>query len=370
MKYVDEYRDAEAAQRYARAIRAITTRSWTIMEVCGGQTHSIVRFALDELLPPSITLVHGPGCPVCVTPVDLIDRAVAIASRPDVTFCSFGDMLRVPGSRDDLAAVQSRGADVRVVYSPMDALALARIHPQRQVVFFAVGFETTAPANAMAVFQARKEGRANFSLLVSHVLVPPAMEALLAAPSCRIDALLAAGHVCTIMGTGEYAPIAEKYRVPIVVTGFEPIDILQGIHMCVAQLEQGRTEVENQYQRSVRAGGNELASAMIREVFEVVPRQWRGIGTIPCSGLALRPDFEEHDAERRFDVADLRAPEVSECISGLVLQGLKKPPECPAFGSRCTPESPLGATMVSSEGACAAYYRYRRIGPWRATNPS
>jgi hydrogenase expression/formation protein HypD len=257
---------------------------------------------------------------------------------------------------------------VRIVYSPMDALALARSHPEQPVVFFAVGFETTAPANAMAVFQARKEGRTNFSLLVSHVLVPPAMEALLAAPSCRIDGFLAAGHVCTIMGTAEYAPIAERYRVPIVVTGFEPIDILQGIHMCIAQLEEGRTEVENQYQRSVRAQGNELAVQMIREVFEVVPRQWRGIGPIPRSGLRLRADFVEHDAERKFGVADHGAAEDAECISGLVLQGLKKPPECPAFGTRCTPESPLGATMVSSEGACATYYRYRRAGPWRARN--
>jgi hydrogenase expression/formation protein HypD len=370
MKYVDEYRDADAARRYAQAIRAITTQPWTIMEVCGGQTHSIVRFALDELLPQGITLVHGPGCPVCVTPVELIDRAVAIASRPEVIFCSFGDMLRVPGSRDDLAAVKSRGGDVRVVYSPMDALVLARAHPERQVVFFAVGFETTAPANAMAAFQARKEGRTNFSLLVSHVLVPPAMEALLADASCRIDGFLAAGHVCTIMGIAEYAPIAERYRVPIVVTGFEPIDILQGIHMCVAQLEQGRTAVENQYQRSARGQGNELAVGMIREVFEVVPRRWRGIGAIPRSGLALRADFVEHDAEHKFGVGDLSAAEASECISGFVLRGLKKPTECPAFGTRCTPESPLGATMVSSEGACAAYYRYRRVGPWRATTSS
>jgi hydrogenase expression/formation protein HypD len=370
MKYVDEYRNADAARRYAQAIRAITTRRWTIMEVCGGQTHSIVRFALDELLPPSIVLVHGPGCPVCVTPVELVDRAVAIASRPDVIFCSFGDMLRVPGSREDLAVVKSRGGDVRIVYSPMDALALAREHPERQVVFFAVGFETTAPANAMAVFQAHREGLANFSLLVSHVLVPPAMEALLAAPSRRVDGFLAAGHVCTIMGTAEYAPIAERYRVPIVVTGFEPIDILQGIHMCVAQLEQGRAEVENQYPRSVRDRGNELAIRMIGDVFEVVPRRWRGIGSIPRSGLMLRAEFEEHDAERKFGVEAVNAAEDPECISGLVLQGLKKPLECPAFGKRCTPESPLGATMVSSEGACAAYFRYRRLGSWRATTSS
>jgi len=370
MKYVDEYRDADAARRYAGAIAAITTRPWTIMEVCGGQTHAIVRFALDELLPAGISLVHGPGCPVCVTSVELVDRAVAIASLPEVIFCSFGDMLRVPGSTDDLAAVKSRGGDVRIVYSPMDALALARAHPGRQVVFFAVGFETTAPANAMAVFQARKEARTNFSVLVSHVLVPPAMEALLSAPSCRVDGFLAAGHVCTIMGTGEYEPIAVRHRVPIVVTGFEPIDILQGIHMCVAQLEQGRAEVENQYPRSVRNRGNELAVRMIREVFEIVPRQWRGIGPIARSGLALRPEFADHDAERKFGVSSMTAAEAPECISGLVLQGLRKPLECPAFGTRCTPESPLGATMVSSEGACAAYYRYRRAGSWRATTSS
>jgi len=370
MKYVDEYRDADAARRYARAIAAVTTRPWTIMEVCGGQTHAIVRFALDDLLPAGISLIHGPGCPVCVTSVELVDRAIAIASLPEVIFCSFGDMLRVPGSSDDLAAVKSRGGDVRIVYSPMDALALARAHPGREIVFFAVGFETTAPANALAVFQARKEALTNFSVLASHVLVPPAMEALLSAPSCRVDGFLAAGHVCTIMGTGEYEPIAARYRVPIVVTGFEPIDILQGIHVCVAQLEQGRADVENQYPRSVRDRGNELAVRMIREVFDIVPRQWRGIGPIAHSGLALRPEFAAHDAERKFGVSAVAAAEPPECISGLVLQGLKKPPECPAFGTRCTPESPLGATMVSSEGACAAYYRYRRTRSWQPTTSS
>jgi hydrogenase expression/formation protein HypD len=371
VKHIDEYRDADGARRYAEAIRAVAKRPWVIMEVCGGQTHSIVRFGLDELLPPSVTLVHGPGCPVCVTPVELLDRAVAIASRRDVIFCSFGDMLRVPGSNDDLAGVKAAGGDVRVVYSPMDALALARANPGRQVVFFAVGFETTAPATAMAVFQARREALSNFSLLVSHVLVPPAMEAVLASPSCRVNGFLAAGHVCTIMGTGEYAPIAEKYGVPIVVTGFEPIDILQGIHMCVAQLEQGRARVENQYARSVRDRGNEPAVRMVREVFRVVARPWRGIGRIEESGLALRAEFAEYDAERKFDVAAVTAQESTECISGSILQGLKKPPECPAFGSRCTPETPLGATMVSSEGACAAYYRYRRMGrPWPTTTSS
>jgi hydrogenase expression/formation protein HypD len=340
------------------------------MEVCGGQTHSIVRFGLDELLPPSITLIHGPGCPVCVTSVELIDRAVAIASGGDVIFCSFGDMLRVPGSKEDLAGVKALGGDVRIVYSPMDALALARASPDREVVFFAVGFETTAPACAMAVFQARREGRSNFSLLVSHVLVPPAMEAVLASSRCRVNGFLAAGHVCTIMGTGEYAPIAERHRVPIVVTGFEPIDILQGIHMCIAQLERGQARVENQYARAVRDEGNEPAIRMVREVFEVVPRQWRGIGRIDRSGLALRAEFAAHDAERKFGVAEVTAAESSECISGLILQGLSKPPECPAFGLRCTPETPLGATMVSSEGACAAYYRYRRNGSWRTTTSS
>ncbi len=361
MKYVDEYRDADAARRYVEAIRALTTRPWVVMEVCGGQTHAIVRFGLDEMLPPEITLLHGPGCPVCVTSAEIIDRALVIASRPEVIFCSFGDMLRVPGSREDLARVKSRGGDVRVVYSPMDALAIARAHPQRQVVFFAVGFETTAPATAMAAFQARRERRTNFSLLVSHVLVPPAIEAVLSSPSCRVNGFLAAGHVCTVMGTSEYEPLARKYQVPIVVTGFEPLDILQGVHMCIAQLEGGRAQVENQYARSVRAGGNEPAIRMLREVFEVVPRQWRGIGPIARSGLALRAEFADHDAERKFDVRGVTAVEPSECISGSILQGHKKPPECPAFGSRCTPETPLGATMVSSEGACAAYYRYRRV---------
>jgi hydrogenase expression/formation protein HypD len=362
MKFIDEYRDGAVARRYQDAIRAVTTRPWTLMEVCGGQTHAIVRFGLDALLPPAITLAHGPGCPVCVTPVELIDKALAIAARPEVIFCSFGDMLRVPGSAHNLFTVKSQGGDVRVVYSPLDALGLARRHPSREVVFFAVGFETTAPANAMAVVQARREGLRNFSLLVSHVLVPPAIEAILTTPGCRVDGFLAAGHVCTVMGTDEYRPLAERYRVPIVVTGFEPLDILQGVHMCVAQLEAGRAEVENQYARSVRARGNEPALRAIREVFDVVPRRWRGIGTIAASGLALRAPYADFDAERRFGVAHVSAEESGECISGLILQGLRKPLECPAFGTRCTPEFPLGATMVSSEGACAAYYRYRRAG--------
>jgi hydrogenase expression/formation protein HypD len=363
MKYIDEYRDGDAARRYASALRALTTRPWNIMEVCGGQTHAIVRFGLDELLPREVTLIHGPGCPVCVTPVEIIDKALAIAARPDVVFCSFGDMLRVPGSDKDLFAVKSEGGDVRVVYSPMDAVALAEQNPAREVVFFAVGFETTAPANAMAAFEARRRGLKNFSLLVSHVTVPPAMEAILSSPSCRVNGFLAAGHVCTVMGMDEYRPVVEKYRVPIVVTGFEPLDILQGVTMCVRQLEEGRAEVENQYERSVRASGNPAAREMIREVFEVVSRPWRGIGTIAESGLGLRAAYADLDAERKFRMEHIGGRESPECQSGLVLQGLLKPPDCPAFGKRCTPETPLGATMVSSEGACAAYYRYRRFDP-------
>jgi hydrogenase expression/formation protein HypD len=371
VKYVDEYRDAGAARRYAEMLRTLVTRPWHIMEVCGGQTHAIVRFGIDELLPAEVTLIHGPGCPVCVTPVDIIDKALAIAARPEVIFCSFGDMLRVPGSAQDLFTVKSAGGDVRIVYSPLDALALAERSPGREVVFFAVGFETTAPANAMAAFEAKRRGIGNFSLLVSHVIVPPAMEAILSSPSCRVNGFLAAGHVCTIMGVDEYRPLCERYRVPIVVTGFEPIDILQGITMVVQQLESGRSEVENQYERSVRARGNERALAMLREVFEIIPRSWRGIGRIPASGLGLRPAYREFDAERRFAVETVGGPESAECRSGAVLQGLLKPPECPAFGTRCTPDTPLGATMVSAEGACAAYYRYRRFGqPWTsATSP-
>lgn len=362
MKYIDEYRDVNAARRYAASIRSLVTRPWSLMEVCGGQTHTIVRFGIDELLPPEVTLIHGPGCPVCVTPVEIIDHAIDLAARPEVTFCSFGDMLRVPGTERDLLSVKAGGGDVRIVYSPMDALAIAEKSPDREVVFFAVGFETTAPANAMAVHEARRRGLSNFSLLVSHVLVPPAMEAILSSPSCRVDGFLAAGHVCTIMGVEEYRPIAAKYRVPIVATGFEPVDLLQGIAMCLRQLEEGRAEVENQYGRSVRAAGNAPAQAMIREVFEVVVREWRGIGAIPASGLALRSAFAEHDAARRFGLAELGGRESRDCASGLVLQGLLKPPQCPAFGTQCTPDTPLGATMVSPEGACAAYYRYRRVG--------
>jgi len=360
MRFIDEYRDATLAQYYARRIAQIVKRPWTIMEVCGGQTHAIIKFGIDELLPKEITLVHGPGCPVCVTPVELIDKAIEIASRPEVIFCSFGDMLRVPGSKKDLLSVKAQGGDVRIVYSPLDALKIAQENPDREVVFFAVGFETTAPANAMAVYQAQHQGVKNFSLLVSHVLVPPAMEAILSSPNNRVQGFLAAGHVCTVMGYTEYEPIARKYKVPIVVTGFEPLDILQGVYMCVKQLEEGRYEVENQYTRSVRRQGNVKAQELIREVFCVVPRKWRGIGEIPRSGLGLTEKYREFDAERKFGLTDRSVEEPSECIAGLVLQGVKKPVECPAFGTRCTPEHPLGAPMVSSEGACAAYYRYRK----------
>jgi hydrogenase expression/formation protein HypD len=360
MRFVDEYREAQAARQYAQAIARLITRPWTLMEICGGQTHAIVKFGVDELLPREITLVHGPGCPVCVTPVELIDKAIEIASRREVIFCSFGDMLRVPGTARDLLSVKAEGGDVRIVYSPLDAVKLAQSHPNRQVVFFAVGFETTAPGNAMAVYQARQRGLTNFSMLVSHVLVPPAMEAILSSPNNRVQGFLAAGHVCTVMGYTEYEPLARKYHVPIVVTGFEPLDLLQGLYLCLKQLEEGRAEVENQYRRSVTREGNRPAQQLMWQVFQVVPRKWRGIGEIPRSGLGLREEFAEFDAERRFGVARYTAEESSECLSGWILQGVKKPYECPAFGGRCTPEHPLGATMVSSEGACAAYYRYRR----------
>lgn len=360
MRYVDEYRDREAALSYRDAIHRLVTRAWSVMEVCGGQTHAIARFGIEDLLPPGVTLLHGPGCPVCVTPIDMIDRAIAIAARPGVIFCSYGDMLRVPGSASDLLSVKARGGDVRVVTSAMDALGLARRHADRQVVFFAIGFETTAPGHAIAIRQARRLGVPNFSALVSHVRVPPAMESLLAGPERRVDAFLAAGHVCTIMGTAEYEPIAARHRVPIVVTGFEPLDILQGLHMALAQLEEGRAEVENQYARAVRPEGNTHARAAVEEVFEVVPRAFRGIGEIEAGGLRLRQEYELFDAERRFAVDATTAAEPAGCISGRVLQGLAKPADCAAFGKRCTPDTPLGATMVSSEGACAAYYRYRR----------
>jgi hydrogenase expression/formation protein HypD len=360
VKFLSEYRDQRTAEQLSQAIRQRVTRPWTIMEVCGGQTHTIVKSGLADLLPKQITLVHGPGCPVCVTPIELIDKAVAIAKRPDAIFCSFGDMLRVPGSSKSLFDVKAEGGDVRIVYSPLDALKLAKANSGKQVVFFAVGFETTAPANAMAAWQADHDGVANFSLLVSHVLVPPAMEALLSSDNCVVQGFLAAGHVCTVMGFEEYFPIAEKYKVPIVVTGFEPVDLLEGIHMTVRQLEEGRHEVENQYTRAVRREGNRPAQQRIAEVFEITPRQWRGLGEIPASGFQLRGRFQKYDADRRFPFSGEPAHESPECISGLILQGIKKPHECPAFAVKCTPENPLGAPMVSSEGACAAYYHYGR----------
>ena len=366
MKYLDEYRDGKLAQQLAGEIHRLTTRPWTIMEVCGGQTHSIVKFGIDELLPPAITLLHGPGCPVCVTPLEVIDQALAIAARPEVIFTSFGDMLRVPGSTSDLLSVKARGGDVRMVYSPLDAVRLAQQNPAREVVFFGVGFETTAPATAMAVFSAAQQGLRNFSLLISHVLVPPAITALMSAPECRVEAFLAAGHVCAVMGYEEYYPLVRQHHIPMVVTGFEPLDILQGLLMVIQQLETGRAEVENQYTRAVRREGNLPAQTLLRRVFQVVSRKWRGIGEIPHSGLGLAEEFARFDAARKFGLADHLVAEPADCLSGLVLQGRKKPHECPAFGRRCTPEHPLGATMVSSEGACAAYFRYRR-GPVEET---
>lgn len=361
MRFIDEYRDQAAARKYAARIRRVVTRPWTVMEICGGQTHTIVKFGIESLLPKEITLIHGPGCPVCVTPLEMIDKAIAIASRPDVILTSFGDMLRVPGSSKDLLTVKAEGGAVRVVYSPLDALRIAQENPDKKVVFFAVGFETTAPANAMAVWQAKRLGIKNFSILCAQVLVPPAIEALLASESHRVQAFLAAGHVCTVMGYEEYLPLAEKYHVPIVVTGFEPVDILQGLSMAVKQLEEGRAGVENQYARSVRREGNVRARLLLSEVFEPTNRRWRGLGEIPRSGYRLKDEFAEHDAERLFDVACIQEEESPLCMAGLVLQGMKRPHECPAFGTQCTPESPLGAPMVSSEGACAAYYHYGRF---------
>jgi hydrogenase expression/formation protein HypD len=361
VKYVEEYRDPVAAQEYADAIHRTVTRPWKLMEICGGQTHSIVKYGIDELLPKEVELVHGPGCPVCVTPLELIDKALQIAAQPNVIFCSFGDMLRVPGSAGDLFSVKASGGDVRIVYSPTDAVQIAIQNPDKQVVFFAVGFETTAPANAMSVYLAKQMGLENYSVLVSHVLVPPAMEVILASPDNHVQGFLAAGHVCTVMGYEEYEPIAKKYKVPIVVTGFEPLDLLQGIYMCVSQLEEGRYEVENQYARAVRKEGNVPAQQLVAKVFRVVHRKWRGIGEIAQSGLALTSVFAEFDAETRFGVSGYTAEEDPECISGLVMQGAKKPEDCTAYGKRCSPDHPIGAPMVSSEGACAAYYRYRRL---------
>ncbi|MGW7302616.1 hydrogenase formation protein HypD [Streptomyces sp. NPDC054829] len=361
MKYIDEFNDPDLARVLLDEIRATVTRPWALMEVCGGQTHSIIRHGIDQLLPEEIELIHGPGCPVCVTPLDVIDKALEIAARPGVIFCSFGDMLRVPGTDRDLFRVKGEGGDVRVVYSPLDALELARRNPDREVVFFAIGFETTAPANAMAVHQARRLGLTNFSLLVSHVRVPPAIEAIMTSPACRVQGFLAAGHVCSVMGTAEYPELAERFKVPIVATGFEPLDILEGIRRAVRQLELGEHQVENAYPRAVREEGNPVAVRMIEEVFEVTDRNWRGIGPIPRSGWRLTEAFRAYDAEHRFDVTGIRTEEPAECRSGEVLQGLIKPTECPAFGTTCTPRTPLGATMVSSEGACAAYYLYRRM---------
>jgi hydrogenase expression/formation protein HypD len=361
VKYLSEYRDPELARSLVERIRTESTRPWVMMEVCGGQTHTIVRQGIGEALSGAVEMIHGPGCPVCVTPLEQIDRALHLARRSDVIFTSFGDMLRVPGSECDLQQIRARGGEVRVVYSPLDALELARNNPDREVVFFAVGFETTAPANAMAVWRARELGVENFSVLVSHVTVPPAMVAILESPDNRVQAFLAAGHVCAVMGWTEYLPLAERYRVPIVVTGFEPLDILEGILMAVRQLEDGRFEVENQYVRSVTREGNEPAQALVRQVFRLVDRQWRGIGMIPRSGLGLRQEFEAFDAERKFDLRNVTASEPTECRAGDVLRGRIKPHQCEAFGVTCTPEHPLGAPMVSSEGACAAYYNFKRF---------
>ncbi len=360
MKYLDEYRDQQVAQKIVEEIKRTATRQWVLMEVCGGQTHSIVRYGLDWLLPAQVELVHGPGCPVCVTPLEMIDRAHAIARKPDVIFCSFGDMLRVPGSDGDLFRIKAEGANIRVVYSPLDCLKIARANPGNQVVFFAIGFETTAPANAMAVWQAREQGIQNFSVLVSHVLVPPAVTGILESPGNRVQAFLGPGHVCAIAGWTQYEPIVDRYRVPIVITGFEPIDILQGVLMSVRQLEQGRAELENAYTRAVRREGNPAARKIVDRVFEVCDRSWRGIGVIPESGYRLSEEFRHFDAERIFNVEGICTKEPSICISGEILKGLHKPLDCPAFGKQCTPENPLGATMVSAEGACAAYYSYGR----------
>jgi hydrogenase expression/formation protein HypD len=360
MKYLDEYRDGDIAAKLVERIRRVQTKPWVIMEVCGGQTHSIVKNGIDHLLPKGIELVHGPGCPVCVTPLEMIDKAHAIARRSDVIFCSFGDMLRVPGSDGDLFSIKSQGGDVRVVYSPLDCLKIARANPEKQIVFFAIGFETTAPANAMLAWQARESGMKNVALLVSHVLVPPAMEAILSSPQNRVQGFLGPGHVCAVVGYSEYEPLAARFHVPIVVTGFEPLDILEGVLMVIDQLEHGRADVENQYSRILDRGGNRPAQELIARVFEVNNRKWRGVGMIPQSGFQLREEFREFDAECRFSVQAIDTMEPEICISGLILQGIRKPHDCPAFGTECTPQHPLGATMVSAEGACAAYYAYGR----------
>ena len=370
MKFLDEYRDADLTRKLLADIQKTVTRPWTLMEVCGGQTHSIIKSGLDRMLPADINLIHGPGCPVCVTPLELVDKAIALASRPEVIFSSYGDMLRVPGSSRDLFAVKAAGGDVRIVYSPLDALQIARDNPEKTVVFFAIGFETTAPANAMAVIQARAQDLKNFVVLVSHVTVPAAISALMQSPDVKVDGFLAAGHVCTVMGYWEYEPLAERYKIPIVVTGFEPVDLLHGILDCVRELEAGRYPVLNAYARSVSREGNKPAQAVISRVFETCDRAWRGIGVIPMSSYRLKPEYRSLDAEQRFpEVQAIETKESPLCISGLVLQGIKKPLECPAFGKQCTPQTPLGATMVSSEGACAAYYRYGRLDPATLDEP-
>lgn len=360
MKYLDEYRDGRVARKIVDEIHRVQTRPWVIMEVCGGQTHSIVKNGIDHLLPAGVELVHGPGCPVCVTPLEMIDKAHAIARRPDVIFCSFGDMLRVPGSNGDLFTIKSEGGDVRVVYSPLDCVKIARANPDKQVVFFAIGFETTSPANAMLAWRAKQEGLRNLSLLVSHVLVPPALEAILQSPQNRVQGFLGPGHVCAVVGYEEYEPISARFHVPIVITGFEPLDILQGTLMTIRQLEAGEARVENEYSRILDRNGNKAAQSLVMKVFDVADRRWRGIGTIPVSGYRLRPEFREHDAEHLFDVAEIDTLEPEICISGQILRGIRKPKDCPAFGTACTPQHPLGATMVSAEGACAAYYAYGR----------
>ncbi|WP_114778298.1 hydrogenase formation protein HypD [Botryobacter ruber] len=360
MKYLSEYRNAAVVKKLLTELQAIVTQPWMLMEICGGQTHSLVKNGILEMLPPEVTMVHGPGCPVCVTPASMIDKAVALAMRQEVVLCSFGDMVRVPGSRKSLQQARSEGGNLKIVYSPLDAVKLAQEHPEKEVIFFAVGFETTAPANALAVLQAAKQGLTNFSVLVSHVLVPPAMEAILSDRFNNINAFLGAGHVCTVMGLQEYYALAQKYRVPVVVTGFEPVDLLEGILLAVRQLETGRAAVENQYARVVRESGNEAAQAVIREVFEVADREWRGIGLIPQSGYRVREQYRQFDAEQKFgESAEVLFSETDTgCIAGEILRGLKKPAQCPHFGKACTPLYPLGAPMVSSEGACAAYFHF------------